>query len=153
MPSHDFWWPHPYHVRRCLTYNVRCFVVILDPLPTLKLDNINGCSPSKSKFFPSLCLLTDYGHPGRKYSSLHGREFNPNPQFLDTAKAYFVFHIGSIFKISLIYAFISCPKSVCLLVSFVFMDLWSCHASSMPLSFDLYAETYPRQADVQIQEG
>ena len=23
----------------------------------------------------------------------------------------------------------------------------------MPLSFDLYAETYPRQADVQIQEG
>ena len=37
------------------------------------------------------------------------QKFNPNPKFLGTAKAYFVCHIGPIFQISLIYAFIGCP--------------------------------------------
>ena len=45
---------------------------------------------------------TDYGH-------LHGRKFNPNPKILGTAEKYFVCHIGPIFKMSLIYAFIGCP--------------------------------------------
>ena len=40
------------------------------------------------------------------------RKFNPNPKFLGTAEAYFVCHIGLIFHISFIYAFIWCPKSV-----------------------------------------
>ena len=59
-----------------------------------------------------LVKITDYGHPERKYPSLHGRKFNPNPKFLGTAEAYFVCHIGPIFQISLIYAFIGCPQSV-----------------------------------------
>ena len=54
-----------------------------------------------------LLLSTDYGRPERKYS--HGLEFNPNPKFLGTAEAYFVYHVGPIFQISLSYAFIGCP--------------------------------------------
>ena len=53
--------------------------------------------------------LTNYGHPERKLPSLHGRKFNTNPKFLGTAEAYLVCHIGPIFQISLIYAFIGCP--------------------------------------------
>jgi hypothetical protein len=52
---------------------------------------------------------TDYGRPEKKLPTLHGRKFNPNPKFLGTAEAYFVCHIGLIFQISLIYAFIGCP--------------------------------------------
>ena len=29
-----------------------------------------------------LVLTTDYGHPERKWPSLHGRKFNPNPKFI-----------------------------------------------------------------------
>ena len=54
----------------------------------------------------------DYGHPERKQPSLHGQKFNPNPKFLGTAEAYFVCHIGPIFQICLVYAFIGCPQSV-----------------------------------------
>ena len=37
-------------------------------------------------------------------------------KFLDTAEAYFVCHIGPIFQVSLIYAFIGCPcEGACLL--------------------------------------
>ena len=54
----------------------------------------------------------NYGHLKRKQPSLHGRKFTPTPKFLGTAKAYFVCHIGPIFQISLIYAFIGCPQSV-----------------------------------------
>ena len=53
--------------------------------------------------------LTDYGRLKKKSRSLHGRKFNPNPKFLGTAEAYFVCHIGPLFQISLIYAFIGCP--------------------------------------------
>ena len=52
-------------------------------------------------------VSTDYGRPNRKYPSLHGRKFNPNPKFLGTDEAYFVSHIGPNFQISLICAFIS----------------------------------------------
>ena len=38
-----------------------------------------------------------------------GRKSNPNPKFLGTAKASFVFHICPNFQISLIYAFIGSP--------------------------------------------
>ena len=48
----------------------------------------------------------NYG-PGRKWPSLHGRKFTPTPKFLDKAKAYFVWHIGPIFQIFLIYAWVS----------------------------------------------
>ena len=50
----------------------------------------------------SVALLTDYGRPVRKSPSLHGQKSNPNPKFIDTAKAYFVCHNGSKFQISLI---------------------------------------------------
>ena len=36
-----------------------------------------------------MTLITDYERPERKFSSLHGRKFNPNPKFLSTAEAYF----------------------------------------------------------------
>ena len=52
---------------------------------------------------------TDYRCPERKWPSLHGRKFNPNPKLLGTAAAYFVCHNGPIFQISLIFAFIGCP--------------------------------------------
>jgi hypothetical protein len=52
---------------------------------------------------------TDYGRPERKFPSLHGQKFNPNPKFLGTVKAYFVCHISQIVQIYLIYAFIGCP--------------------------------------------
>ena len=55
---------------------------------------------------------TDYGRPERKLPSLHGRKFTPTPKFLGMAAAYFVYHIGPFFQISLIYAFIGCPQSV-----------------------------------------
>ena len=56
-----------------------------------------------------MAQLMDYGRLEKKLPSLHGRKFNPNPKFLGTAEAYFVCHIGPIFQISLIYAFIGCP--------------------------------------------
>ena len=52
---------------------------------------------------------TDYGRPVKKLPSLHGWKTNPNPKFLGTAEAYFVYHIVPKFQISLIYAFIGCP--------------------------------------------
>ena len=52
---------------------------------------------------------TDYGRPESNKPSLHGRKFTPTPKFLGMAAAYFVYHIGPIFQISLIYAFIGCP--------------------------------------------
>jgi hypothetical protein len=57
-----------------------------------KLINIQKC-PSNTKL---------------DHCALHGRKFNPNPNFLGTAEAYFVCHVGPIFQISLIYAFIGC---------------------------------------------
>ena len=45
----------------------------------------------------------------RKLPSLHGQKSTYTPNFLGTAKAYFVCHIGPIIQISLIYAFIGCP--------------------------------------------
>ena len=48
-----------------------------------------------------------YGRPERKWPSLHGRKFNPTPNFLGKVEAYFVCHNGPIFQISLIYAFIA----------------------------------------------
>jgi len=65
--------------------------------------------------FPT-CMLTDYGHPVRKSPSLHGRKSNPNPKLLGTAEAYFISHIGPKSQISLIYAFIGCLLSVCMLI-------------------------------------
>jgi hypothetical protein len=44
--------------------------------------------------------------PREEIVSPHGRKFTPTPKFLVTAKAYCVCHIGPIFQISLIYAFI-----------------------------------------------
>ena len=43
-------------------------------------------------------MITNYGHPVRKLSSLHGRKSNPNPKFLGTAKAYFVCQSAQIFR-------------------------------------------------------
>ena len=60
----------------------------------------------------SIISATDYGRPEWKKPSLHGRKFNPNPKFLGTTEVYFVCHIGPIFQIALIYAFIGCPESV-----------------------------------------
>ena len=75
-------------------------------------DNLQRSTELKSQHHITMIMCTDYGRPERKYSSLNGRKFNPNPKFLGTAKAYFVCHIGPIFQISLIYAFIGCPQSV-----------------------------------------
>ena len=58
---------------------------------------------------PNSVNTTDYGRRVRKSPSLHGQKSTPNPKFLDMAEAYFVFHIGLDFQISLIYAFIGCP--------------------------------------------
>ena len=74
---------------------------------------------------------TDYGHPQRKQPSLHGRKFNPNPKFLGTAEAYFVCHIGPIFQISLIYAFIWCPQSV--VSALVNVHLWTILLCQVPI--------------------
>ena len=43
-------------------------------------------------------LTTDYGRQVRKLPSLHNRKITPTPKFLGTTEAYFVFHIGSIFR-------------------------------------------------------
>ena len=61
-----------------------------------------------------MLLATNYGRPERKRPSLHGLKFTPTPKFLGMLAAYFVCHIGPIFQISLIYAFIGCPQSVLL---------------------------------------
>ena len=59
-----------------------------------------------------MTVLMDYGHPETiAFTALHGREFNPNPKFLGTADAYFAYHIGLIFQISLIYA-LAVPKNL-----------------------------------------
>ena len=58
------------------------------------------------------------------------KKFNPNPKFLGTAEAYFVCHFGPIFQISLIYAFIGCPKSVSWLAGCVSL----CSTSEVTLS-------------------
>ena len=54
-------------------------------------------------------MTTDYGRPERKMPSLNDRNSTPTPKFLGTAEAYFVYHIGPNFQISLIHAFIGCP--------------------------------------------
>ena len=56
----------------------------------------------------TVVYTTDYGRPVRKSPSLHGQKSTPTPKFLSTAKAYFVYHIGSNFQVSSIYAFIGC---------------------------------------------
>ena len=66
---------------------------------------------------------TDYGRPVRKLPSLHGQKSNPNPKFLDTAKANFVCPIGPNFQISLIHAFTGCPQSVLEAFDNCFLDL------------------------------
>ena len=66
----------------------------------------------KSSLLSMMMCSTDYGHPVRKSPSLHSRKSNPNPKFLGTADAYVVCHIGPIFQICLINAFIGCPQSV-----------------------------------------
>ena len=53
--------------------------------------------------------FTDYGRLVSKLPSLHGQKSNPNSKFIGTAETYFVCHIGPIFQISMIYAFIGCP--------------------------------------------
>ena len=74
------------------------------------IDRSNLKSTLVSLKYPSFFILpTDYGHPERKWPSLHGRKFTPTPKFLGTAEPDFVCHIGLIFQISLIYAFIGCP--------------------------------------------
>ena len=63
----------------------------------------------------------DYRRPVKKSPSLHGRKSNPNPKSIGTAEAYFVYHIGPKFQVSLIYAFIGYPQSV---ISRIFYDLF-----------------------------
>ena len=90
-------------------------------------------SYAKSQFasFP-MPRITDYGHPERKQPSLHGRKFNPNPKSLGMTAAYFGCHIGPIFQISLIYAFIGCPQSV-----LMYMLRRDFHVSRGPLTVPL----------------
>ena len=99
--------------------------IVLDEVDTLVDDSFKGTFYSETagemwnrrtkvpKIAPELLFpingITDYGHPDRKLPSLNGQKSTPNPKFLGTAKAYFVCHIGPIFQISLIYAFIGCP--------------------------------------------
>jgi hypothetical protein len=45
----------------------------------------------------------------KQYKNAKKKKFNPIPQFLGAAEAYFVGHIGPIFQIPLIYVFIGCP--------------------------------------------
>ena len=52
------------------------------------------------------------GSPDRKLPLQHRQKLNPNPKFIVTAGAYFVYHINSNVHVSLIYAFIECPQSV-----------------------------------------
>ena len=42
----------------------------------------------------------------RKSPSLHSQKFTPTPKFIGTSEAYFVWHIGPNFQISLIYSLI-----------------------------------------------
>ena len=50
------------------------------------------------------CMAThmNYKRMVRKLSSLHGRKSTPTPKFFGTTEAYFVYHIGLYFQISLI---------------------------------------------------
>ena len=60
----------------------------------------------------------DYGCPEKKLPSLNGGKITPTLKFLGMFEAYFVCHIRPNFQISLIYAFIRCPKS----------ELWGKHS-------------------------
>ena len=70
---------------------------------------IKATVQSSTYVLRDILIITDYGRPERKQHSLNGRKFTPTPKFLGTAEAYFVCHIGPIFQIFLIYAFIRCP--------------------------------------------
>ena len=86
---------HPHYIIKATDlYTVNCKV---------------GCKIYKPRL---IVAHTDYRRPERKQPSLHGRKFTPTPKFLGMAAVYFVCHIGPIFQISLIYAFIGCPQSV-----------------------------------------
>ena len=50
------------------------------------------------------------------FTALQGQKSTPIPKLLGTAEAYFVCHIGPIFQISLVYAFIGCLQSMRLMV-------------------------------------
>ena len=80
-----------------------------------KLDCVNYSREEINNFL-IFCMhaYTDYERPERKQPSLNGRKFNPNPKVLGMWAAHFVCHIGPIFQISLIYAFIGCPQSMVL---------------------------------------
>ena len=62
-------------------------------------------------FFISTWSFLTRTTDAQRGNKLHCKAENslPLPKFLDTDKAYFVCHIGPIFQISLIYAFIGCP--------------------------------------------
>ena len=91
--------------------------LLLQLLPGFTLLTMYNVGQTLSvRYFPALPFVfypiqvgTDYGRPEGEQPSLHGQKFNPNPKFLGVAAAYFVCHIGPIFQISLIYAFIGCP--------------------------------------------
>ena len=54
--------------------------------------------------------LTTRTTDAQRGNGLHYMAKNSLPlKFLGTAKAYFVYHIGPIFQISMIYVFIGCP--------------------------------------------
>ena len=82
------------------------------PIQSVQYRHQTGPIMFFGNFKPTLDIDTDYRRPEGKQPSLHGRKLNPNPKFLGMAAAYFVCHIGPIFQISLICAFIGCPQSV-----------------------------------------
>ena len=84
------------------SFKIGCFFCFFAVLLPLLLNN------EIVWFLLRFLLRLDYGRLVRKWPSLHSRKSNPNPQFLGTAKAYFVCHIGPRLQSSLIYAFIGC---------------------------------------------
>ena len=91
-----------------------CFVIVVSFLVVylIKQPDNTTCSLGFCQAF--IRLSTDYGGLERKFPSVHGQKFNtnPNPKSLGTTEAYSVCHIGPIFQISIIYAFIGCRQSV-----------------------------------------
>ena len=71
------------------SYSVRAIHIFLNKT----LHPIVAKYVSQNYRNPSVSI-TDYGHPVRKSSSLHGRKSTLTPKFLGTAEAYFACHIG-----------------------------------------------------------
>ena len=89
----------------CYVWVIPLEILVVLKEPEVRWENMYnpGIEGFASTSFFSPLPWTTYGEENG------GLKSTPTPKFLDMVKAYFLYHIGPNFQISLIYASIGCP--------------------------------------------